>query len=78
MGRQVTVQVVRLLDAGCILQIQDYDQPGAYLRVTLPDGRTINSDADDCLTFDCRDRNSSPNGWVEDWLIRAHVKHTTI
>lgn len=73
MGRQITVDLVPLLKAGCTLKTV-WGAP-SWLSVTLPDGRVINSDAEDCLSFDCRDLDSSPNGWVETWLRYADVPH---
>ena len=74
MGRQITVDVGALLKAGCTLQVHK-DIEEKWLRVILPDGGHFNSDADDCLSFDCRSIEHSTNAWMEKWLIDNSVPY---
>ena len=74
MGRQVTVSLVPLLKAGCTLSMhKGHDE--TWLRVVMPDGGHFNSDAQDCLSFDCRSIEHSTNAWVEKWLIANGVPY---
>ncbi|MCV4343284.1 hypothetical protein [Pseudomonas capsici] len=75
MGRQITVDPVNLMRAGAKLHIEGYGQQGAWLKVTIPDGRFIGSTFDDCLCFDCRSIDTSANGWMEEWLIDNDVQY---
>jgi len=71
MGRQITVDLVPLLKAGCTLRVENYGEVDAYLRVELPNASVICSDDSSLgsLSFDCRDISTSPTGWMEEWLI---------
>lgn len=75
MGRQVTVDLVPLMKAGCRIRIQDNNPDQSWLVVKLPDGRVMNSDADGVLSFDCRSIEHSSNGWMERWLIDNKVPY---
>lgn len=75
MGRQITVKTKALLAAGCSVRVEGQGQPGAWLKVTLPDGRYIGSYCDNCLCFDCRSLYTSGNGWMEEWLIEHNVPY---
>lgn len=54
MGRQITVDLVPLMRAGCKIRVLYNGSEQSWLVVKLPDGRVINSDAEGCLSFDCR------------------------
>jgi len=75
MGRQVTVELVPLMKVGCSIRIQDNGDTPAWLVIKLPDKRTINSDADGVLSFDCRSIETSANSWMERWLIDNAVPY---
>lgn len=77
MGRQVTVETQPLLNAGCRLHIEGAGQKGAWLKVTLPDGRFIGSYCADALCFDCRSLYTSANAWMEEWLIANDVPYVS-
>lgn len=69
MGRQITVDLVPLMRAGCKIRVL-YNGPE---QSWLVDGRVINSDAKGCLSFDCRHMDTSANGWMECWLLYNNV-----
>jgi len=71
MGRQITVGLLPLLKAGCTLRVVNHGELEAYLQVETPEGQAINSDDTGLglLGFDCRDKATSPTGWMEEWLI---------
>jgi hypothetical protein len=75
MGRQVTVDPVNLMRAGATLHIEGHGQQGAWMKVTLSDGRFIGSNCDDSLNFDCRHMDTSANGWMEYWLLDNNVPY---
>lgn len=75
MGRQITVETQTLLKAGCSLRVEGAGQTGAWLKVTLPDGRFIGSYCVDALCFDCRSIYTSANAWMEEWLIDNGVTY---
>jgi len=77
MGRQITASLAPLLNAGCRLSVINHGEVDAYLRVETPTGQIINSDDSSfgSLTFDCRDKASSHNGWMEHWLIYQEVPY---
>lgn len=87
MGRQVTVNLIDLLNAGCTLvpTLREYvdEDTGAkvdtsYLSVILPgkEGGIISSYCMDCLCFDCRSITTSNNAWAEEWLIANKVTYS--
>lgn len=77
MGRQITVDLVPLLKAGCMLRVVNYGEVDAYLQVETPDGSVICSDDSSLgsLGFDCITRAISPAGWMESWLIVNSVPY---
>jgi len=91
MGRQITVQLADLEKAGCEFDIcsevlesnfTTWDGQGAdseeemeWVDVYLPGGRMISSGCSDCLNFDCRRLEGSPNAWMERWLIDNKVPY---
>ena len=88
MGRQVTVNLVDLLKAGCELkphirpieidELTQYVHNPSFLEVIHPStgGFHIYSDCLDYLSFDCRDKTTSGNGWIEYWLIAMNIPYT--
>lgn len=91
MGRQITVELAALKSAGCEIDFdsevvtsdyrtwdgQDADSETVleWAVVHLPDGRQIGSCFADCLNFDCRSLEHSPNAWMERWLIERAVPY---
>ena len=76
MGRQITVDLADLSDAGCVFRVNRDATGGDYRWLSVKIGdHWVSSDAMDCLVFDCRNRLTSPYGWVEDWLIEGRVPY---
>ncbi|HEX8594222.1 MAG TPA: hypothetical protein VF682_13220 [Pseudomonas sp.] len=77
MGRQITVGLLPLLKAGCRLQVVNHGGLDAYLQVETPNGQIICSDDSSLglLGFDCRDKETSSTGWMEDWLILNDIPY---
>ena len=74
MGRQIEVSFKDLEEYGCT--VEEIQEPNeSWYKVSLPDGRFMGSDSDDCLIFDCRSRYTSGNGWMEDWLVECQVPY---
>jgi hypothetical protein len=86
MGRQVTVNIVDLLKAGCAvkLEAEPYDfesEQGYFYHATLEHellAPRASASADDSLTsvwFDCRNIDSSANGRIERALIALNIPY---
>lgn len=82
MGRQITVEFAALESAGARLTRTETTVEDPYLgtqrrtwvTVHFGSGRTIVSDAEDCLVFDCRGEKSRTY-WVERWLVENNVPY---
>lgn len=91
MGRQVTVEVAELTkikdvsiefftDTYESYEDMDEENPVIYTlefaRITFPDGRqAVVDNYDDSISFDCRNKDTSANGWIEYWFIQNHVPY---
>lgn len=86
MGRQITVEVAELTKIKDVsiefftdTLVDDDDDEYVILefaRITFPDGRQAVVDSwRDSVSFDCRNKDTSANGWIEYWLIQNHVPY---